>query len=311
MKTIAISTSSFGQIDSKPLEMLKQYGFEVRMNPHGRKIIENEIIELCENAVGLIAGTEILNKEVLSKLPDLKIISRCGVGIENVDSNALNKHSIRLFNTPFGPTLPVAELTVGLILNLLRQVSIMDRDMRSGIWEKRMGNLLRGKKIGIIGLGRIGQCVAKLLLPFGTEIAYTDCIDVCETSGPLDYQRMELIDLISWADILTLHCPLSVDGKKTLGKEEIAQIKPGAFLINASRGGLIDEPALYEALSSGHLAGAAIDGFEDEPYNGPLLNLDNILLTPHIGSYAKEARVEMEVMSVDNLITGLEQEGLL
>ena len=300
---IAITTTSFAKFDNHPLQLLKDSGFEVVLNPYGRKLDAGEVVELTADTVGLIAGTEPLNKSVLEKLPLLKVISRCGVGMDNVDLEAATQLNIKVFNTPFGPTLAVAELTVGLILDLLRKTTLMDREMRAGIWKKRMGNLLCGKKIGIIGFGRIGQKTGELLRAFGCEIGYYDSVRI-QGLKDLRVKRMELDELLRKNDIITIHVSGKYE-KSLLGVEELNMMKKGVWLVNVARGGAVDEEALLNALKDGRLAGAALDVFEKEPYNGPFKELDNVILTPHIGSYAKEARVEMEMQAAKNLIEGL------
>lgn len=308
MKTIAISTSSFGKIDEKPLKILKSSGVSPLLNPSGRKLSKSELVDLAKGSIGLIAGTEILDEDVFCQLPELRVISRCGVGMDNVDQVAAKAYSIEVHNTPDAPTLAAAELTVGLILSLLRHTARMDRDLRAGKWKKRMGSLLSGKKIGIIGFGRIGQKIAKLLLPFGVEISYCD---ICKISCTLLCESKQLQDILPWADIVTLHCSKTPDGKFLIGVKELQLMKASSFLINVSRGSVIDESALYDSLSQGRIAGAALDVYQDEPYKGSLLEIENIILTPHIGSYAKEARVQMEIQAVENLLQGLKKIGEL
>jgi D-3-phosphoglycerate dehydrogenase len=297
---INITTSSFGKFHPGPLELLKQNKIEYKVNPFGRKLTQKEVIELAQGAVGLIAGTEILDQDVLEKLPDLKVISRCGAGLDNIDMKIANALNIKVLSTPYGPTLAVAELTVGLILNLLRKIRLMDQELRSGTWKKRLGNLLQNKKIGIVGFGRIGKKVAELLSPFNTEIAY---YDVQQKETAISYKKMD--DLLEWADIISLHCSGSANSQPLIGESELLKISKGSWLINLSRGGLVDEEALFQAIERGQLSGAALDVFTDEPYAGKLRELPNVILTPHIGSYAKEGRIQMEMDSVYNLIEGL------
>lgn len=310
MRKITITTSSFAGFDKRPVELLEENGFEVFLNPFGRTLRGNEIIELCKGSIGIIAGTELLDAKTLESLAQsanpesvLKVISRCGTGMDSVDLSAANKLGIKVFNTPDAPTLAVAELTLGLILNLLRNISQMDRDVRKGHWKKNMGNLLSGKKIGIIGFGRIGQKVAEFLLPFDCKVKYYDVKN--EAAGHRikeGIKRAELDELLTTSDIISIH----VSAKEGfIGEEEIKKIKKGACLINVSRGGVIDEDALYSALKDGHLTAAALDVFEQEPYLGSLRELDNVILTPHIGSYAVETRVDMEKEAVINLLKGL------
>ncbi|MBI4823535.1 MAG: phosphoglycerate dehydrogenase [Nitrospirae bacterium] len=294
---ILITTSTFGEFDGVPLKKLKDAGLSVKTNPHGRKLTSDEVAELAKDAVGIIAGTEPLDRGVLEKLPLLKVISRCGTGLDNVDMETAKRLGIKVFNSPDAPTLAVAELTVGLIINLLRKINRMDSDLKAGKWQKKMGNLLKGKNIGIIGFGRIGRKVSELLKPFSVEVAYTD-----PAVSAKDIKRLSLKDLLVWADIVTIH----ISQKETiLVDKELRLMRKGSWLINISRGGVVDEEALYELLKEGHLAGAALDVFEKEPYDGKLKGLENVILTPHIGSYALEARTRMEKEAVDNLLKGL------
>ena len=303
---VAITTTSFGKQDPSPLELMKKEGVAYVINPYGRKLCQEEIVELIEGVDGIIAGTEPLTRKVLESSPSLRVISRCGVGMDNVDVTAAEERGIRIFNTPYGPTLAVAELTVGLILDLLRNISWMDRELRNLTWKKKMGNLVQGKRIGIVGFGRIGQKVAELLLPFGVDIGYCD---LCDVSNAMVCTSYEMETLLAWADIISLHVSVPSHTGPVLGEREIRLMKKGAWLINVARGGVLDEKALFEALANGHLAGAALDVFEKEPYYGPLSAMDNVVLTPHIGSYALESRIIMEKQAVENLLIGLRECG--
>lgn len=298
---IIITTSSFATYDSMPLDELQRNKIEYTINPYGRKLTKDEVIDLAKDADGLVAGTELLNGGVLKQLPKLKVISRCGAGLDNVDLEKTKELGIKVFSTPYGPTLAVAELTLGLMLDLLRKITAMDRELRTGVWKKQMGSLLTGKRVGILGCGRIGQKVAELLAPLGVQIAY---YDICSFEGTI--LLMSKNELLSWADIITLHCSANTDGKPVIGEAELNLMKDNTWLINASRGGLVDEKALYSALKEGKLSGAALDVFDNEPYEGPLRDLGNVILTPHIGSYAKEGRIQMEKDAVQNLINGLQ-----
>jgi len=306
---ILITTSSFAKEGYSPLKLLQDAGYEVILNPYGRKLSENEVLSLLleTKPVGMIAGVEPLTARVLKQAEFLKVISRCGIGLDNVDLNAAKDKGIAVLNTPDGPTQAVAELTVGLIFDLLRRISYLDRELRNGNWRKETGSLLQGKKVGIIGLGRIGKRVAELLLALGAKVAGT------EINPDFQWLKMNQIPLVSLeeilkeSDILCLHISYTADNKHLIGKTEIELMKKGAYLLNLSRGNVVDEDALYLALTSGHLSGAALDVFDQEPYTGPLTKLDNVVLTPHIGSYAKESRLEMEMQAVKNLLSVLSQ----
>lgn len=303
MKKIFISTSSFAEFDTIPLEMLKKTNFEIILNPYGRKLSSEELLKLATQVDGLIAGTESLDASVLRELRHLKVISRCGSGLDNINLKVAKELGIKIFNTPSAATLAVAELTLGLILSLLRQIYLMDREVRQGKWQKRMGYLLYGKVVGIIGFGQIGRKVAELLKPLGANPVYYDTVIPQEKIGGFEY--LDFAKLLKRADIITLHLSYSKENYHLFGYKEFNQMKQGGFFINCSRGEIVDEEALYATLKEGKLDGAAIDVFEQEPYNGRLKELNNVILTPHIGSYAKEARVKMEIQAVKNLLIGL------
>lgn len=298
-KKIFISTTTFAKYSNEPLKLLENARINYDLNPYSRKLNEYEIKKILKEGDyhGLIAGTEPLTKKVLRSAKSLKVISRVGVGIDNIDLDAARELGIKVFSTPDAPTDAVAELTIGLILNALRRVNLADRNMRKGIWKKEMGSLFKGKTLGIIGFGRIGKKVSEISKNFGVEVIFSD-IQKIETTLA---RQVPLEELLKFSDIITIHA----SGKNTIiSKKEIEQIKDGAILINAARGGMIDEEVLYDALVSGKLSYAAIDTFVKEPYKGKLTGLENVILTPHIGSYAKEARIRMEIEAVENLIKG-------
>ncbi len=298
---IAVTTSSFAEYSDEPLEHLRRRGIDYVLNTTGRKLTEDEAIDILQGCAGVAAGTEPLSRRVFEACPDLKVISRCGTGMDSVDIQAAQEKGIAVRNTPDGPTQAVAELALALALDLLRDVTRMDRELRAGTWKKRMGSLLEGKKVGIIGYGRIGRATAKLFAACGAEVAFSDPV-----AADAVHRKMEPDELCAWAEILTLHCSKPKDGKPVMSAERLARMPSGSRLINAARGGLVDENALVAELASGRLAGAAVDTFDREPYNGPLTKLDNVILTPHIGSYAREARIRMEVDTIKNLLEVLQ-----
>jgi D-3-phosphoglycerate dehydrogenase len=208
-------------------------------------------------------------------------------------------------NTPEALTDAVAELTLGGLLSVLRQIGRMDRDMHAGAWERQMGGLLRGRTVGIVGLGRIGRRLAELLHPFEVRIIASDRAPDAGVAAHLGVTYVELDELLAESDVVTLHMP-GMD-EPLIGERELALMKPGAILINASRGGLVDEAALHAAITEDRLAGAYLDTFATEPYDGPLRDLPTVLLTPHAGSYAAEARERMETEAVQNLVDALEE----
>jgi len=309
MTSVLITTSSFGKNSPAHLRTLSENGINYQTNPYGRKLTESEVCELVEQyqPIGLIAGVEPLTSNVLEHAENLKVISRCGIGLDTVDLKAANEFGIIVTNTPDAPTIPVAELTLGMILGLLRQIHVADASIRRKEWQRPMGTLLHGKTVGIVGCGRIGSYLAKLLVPFGTKTL--GCDPACSVGDCFDLTGLP--ELLAQSDIVTLHLPYSESTHHLINEEQIRAMKKGSFLVNASRGGLVDEHALYVALKSGHLAGAALDCYEQEPYVGPLRELENVLLTSHIGSYAKEGRMMMEQQAVENLLHEFKKIGVI
>lgn len=288
---ILITTSSFGEAGSAPFDKLKEGGFEIIKNPYGRKVTKEELTGLLPGVVGLIAGTEKIDKETM-KNSQLKVISRVGVGLDNIDLEAAKDLGIVVKNTPQAHVCAVAELTLGGLLALLRNISIMDRDVHQKKWEKRMGSQLSGKTVLIIGFGRIGKKLAEILKPFEVKLLIVDPA----ISG------ISLQEALSQADIVCLHA----SGKEQiLGSPEFDLMKKGVLLVNTARGELWDELALINGLKDGRIAGAYIDTFKEEPYVGPLADFSQVILTPHVGTYSQECRLQMETEAVDNLISEL------
>jgi D-3-phosphoglycerate dehydrogenase / 2-oxoglutarate reductase len=300
---VLVSPSSFGQCGNKPSEILKQNNFEIVPNPYGRKLTEVEVIELAKDCVGIVAGVEPLNKTVLDALTNLKCISRVGVGMDNVDLEYAKEKNIKVVNTPDGPTLAVAELTIGLTFALARKISQADSDIKNGIWKKQIGNLVSGKTIGIIGIGRIGKKVAEMFVGIGNKVIGYDIMPDPEWGNNTNVSFVDLNELLEIADIVCLNVPAS--GTPIIKKEQLSKMKSESFLINVSRGGVVNESDLFNGLKNNQIAGAAIDVFDQEPYSGPFTELANVILTPHIGSYAKEGKLQMEIDAVNNLINQL------
>lgn len=304
MKILA-SPSSIGQISLKPFELLENNGYEVVKNPFGRKLTEDETVNLAKDCIGIVAGVENLSKEVIDKLPMLQCISRVGVGMDSVDIPYAENKGIKVLNTPNGPTRAVAELTLGLTMSLLRKIPNAHYDLRNKVWKKQTGNLLFEKKIGILGLGRIGRMTAEMFRALGNPVAGYDLYPNEEWAKEYGVEVLPLKELLTTCDIITIHIPAKKDGSAVIAKAELDLLKNDAFIVNVSRGGVIDEDALYEVLSSGKLSAVALDVFSQEPYSGKLCDVENVILTPHIGSYAKEGKLKMEIDAVENLINAL------
>jgi D-3-phosphoglycerate dehydrogenase len=305
-RIVLATTSSFASAAPGLLETLQARGLGVILNPFHRKLREAELQDLLaeHRPVGLLAGTEPITRPVLEQARDyLKVISRVGAGWDNVDHDAAADLNIRVYRTEGVLTQAVAELTLGLMLAGLRAITLQDRMLRGGQWQKLMGGLLQGKLVGIIGFGAIGQRVGELVRAFGAEVMYSDLQD---REVPWA-QRAGLAEILTQADIITLHA----SGKKRLlGAEEFKCLgKRGVLLINTARGELLDESALCACMAEGGVMCACLDVFSEEPYAGPLCYENNVILTPHIGSYAREARQLMEETAVSNLLRGLRDAG--
>jgi D-3-phosphoglycerate dehydrogenase len=305
---VLITTSSFSLDNFAQAKSLHDAGISLEMNPHGRRLSEDEIAELvATDVIAILAGLEPLTDRVLSNAKSLRVIARCGTGLDSVDLQAASRLGIDVFNTPDAPTQAVAELTIAHMLNSLRHISTTDSNMRSGKWTPTMGSLLATKTVGLIGVGRIGSAVAKLAQAFGTRVIGFDPV----VSSHNSVELLSLDEVLNQADIVSLHVPINDQTHHILNANTISRMKPGSIVVNVSRGGLIDESALHDALKSQHLSGAALDCFEDEPYSGPLLQLPGVHVTAHMGSYARETRDLMEVEASTNLVNGLRKRGLI
>lgn len=284
--------------------MLEEARCEVIPNPHGRRLTEDEIIAHIADADGLIAGLEPLNRRVLESAPKLRAIARVGVGLSNVDAYAAKELQIAVSITPDGPADAVAEMTVGALLSLLRHLHTMDAALHRREWKKEIGLGLRGTTVLLVGYGRIGQRVGKLLHAFGAHVMVWDPYLTHHTLP----DEAELVDTLhhglSVADVVSLHATAE---KPILDAAAIGEMKRGSVLLNSARGELVDEAALAGALRSGALAGAWVDAFSEEPYTGPLCDCPTALLTPHAATYTKQCRHDMETAAVRNLLHDLDE----
>ena len=279
------------------------------LNPFKRKLTEEEILQLVSKhqPSGVIAGVEQITRKVMESAKSVKVISRCGVGLDSVDLGAADELGILVFNTPDAPVKAVGELAAGMIYSLVRGLHQYDRDMKRKKWNKFNGGLMEEQTLGIIGCGRIGTYVARLLQPTGCEIMGHD---PNLTSHPLI--RLEDLEyLLLHVSVISLHLPYSKDTDQLINSDTIGKMRKGTFLVNTSRGGLVDEDALVYALKSGHLGGAGLDVFEEEPYQGPLSGLENVILSPHMASSAGKSRMLMEEEAIDNMIIGLKEAALI
>ncbi len=279
------------------VEILKSKGLEVvDLTDIPKEELPNHVGDL--DAIIVRSATKV-RKELIDAAKNLKVIGRAGVGLDNIDVEYARSKGIKVINTPGATSISVAELTIGLILAVMRKIAYADRETRKGAWPKKKckGIEMYGKTMGIVGIGRIGREVAKRAKAFGMRVIYYDVYRPSEEQErELGVEYRELDELLSEADVVSLHLPLTPETKHLINGERIAKMKDGAILINAARGGIVDEEALYEALKSGKLYGAALDVYENEPLReSKLFELDNVVLTPHIGAQAKEGQTRAGV----------------
>ncbi|MGH8915700.1 MAG: hydroxyacid dehydrogenase [Acidimicrobiia bacterium] len=249
-------------------------------------------------ASGLIVRSATkVDEAMLERARELKAVGRAGVGVDNIDVEAASARGIAVLNAPAGNTIAAAELTITLILSVVRRVAEADRSIRAGKWERSrfQGVELRGRTLGVIGAGRIGAAVAERCRAFGMKIIAYDPYLAADRLADLGVPVGQLEDLLRASDVLTLHVPLTDETKGMIDDSAFEKMKPGAFLVNVSRGGVVDESALATALREGRIAGAALDVYENEPLPGdsPLLAAPNVVLTPHLGASTSEAQVQV------------------
>ena len=303
MDKVFISTFPFGERNDAPIKLLKAAGIPYEINPLNRKLTENELMKYIGNSTALIAGTEIISHDVIKNAKCLKLISRVGIGLDGVDLVSARKRNIKISYTPDAPAPAVAELTIAFIFNLLRSVHLANNMMHKGIWKRYFGKRISEVSFGVIGYGRIGNLVVNKLVALGAKHIYVNDINLAAINPApeiIKFVDKEVIFLKS--DIVTLHVPLNNQTKDMINLKVIMGMKVGSFLINTSRGGIVNEIDLAESLTSGHLSGAAIDVFELEPYRGKLSGIENCLLTSHMGSMSEDCRARMELEATEEVI---------
>ncbi len=300
-RVVYIALQQFCEGTDEPKQILRKAGFEVRQNDRGHRLSRQELLELLPETDAVIAGVEPYEEDLLKALPRLRCISRCGVGTDAIDLEVAEARGIAVLTTPDEVTEPVAQMTVAMILALARNFPLHRDDFRRGEWKKRTGVLLSEWTIGLIGFGRIGRAVERCLRPFGSKILVAD--PALSPEGlPSGVEASSMGTLLAQADLVSLHASRPREDDPLIGREELALMKPGAYLVNTARGFLVDEAALLEALKAGHLAGAALDVFESEPYRGPLADLPQVLCTPHVCTLTRASRAAMELKSALNLV---------
>lgn len=295
MARVLITTTPFGLGRVRPLSLLADLDVDVHMNQSGARLSEEEMVRVIGDTEILIAGTEPISARVLDAAPNLRLIARVGVGLDNVDLLAARGRGIEVTYTPEAPAPAVADLTVASIWALSRFTHEANVAIRRGAWKRLMGRRIGDLSVGVIGVGRIGSRVVNLLTALGVQKILVN--DLNPDQGMMSGRGLTWVskhDIFTEADVVTLHLPLTQQTKNLVQAKELELMKPGAFLVNTSRGGIVNENDLAKVLTEGQLGGAAVDVFVEEPYTGPLIGLEQCLLTCHMGSMSTDCRSLME-----------------
>ena len=303
MKKVLITTVPFAKTNRLALDMLDKANLNYSMNPYDRKLTSDELQEMIPEYDAVIAGTEEINKEVINSATNLKIISRVGVGLDSVNLNAAKSKNIIVTYTPDAPAPAVAELAIGNMLTLLRGVHISNLMMHDKKWERIFGRRIPEVTIGIIGAGRIGGMVLRRLSALGAKRVLVNDISPKENIAPnLQIDWVEKETIYKESDVISLHVPLTDSTRNMITEKESKMMKDDSLIINTARGGIINESDLENALYSKIIGGAAIDCFNEEPYNGTLTEIESCLLTSHMGSMSIDCRNRMEIEATEEVV---------
>lgn len=303
MKILVTPTSLQPGKNDKALSVLRKFTEDLVFNTTGKPLSEDALIPLLKDCDGYIAGLDEITEKVIAASPGLKVISRYGAGYDRVDTEAAKRYGIKVTNTPGVNAQAVGELAFGLILAAARKIPYLSSETRKGAWVRSTGIELKGKTLGIVGLGAIGKVVAACAQGFGMKVlAYDPYINVSYCSSH-EIDAVSFEELTSRSNVVSLHLPLLDSTYHMMNAEAIGRLPDGAILVNASRGGIIDEDAAYEALKSGKLSGLGLDAFEKEPPgDSRLFEFDNVIATPHTGAHTREATEHMAELSIRNLV---------
>ncbi len=310
MTKVLVTARSFRKMQGDHWRVLQDAGCEVVTPEQDQPLKEVEMISLIGDVDAALVGNDAVTERVIAAAPHLMVVSKHGVGVDNVDVPAATRAGVIVTNTPGANQVAVAEMAVALIMALTRKIAYHDLVVKSGGWSRIIGTELAGKTVGLVGLGRIGKEVVLRLKGFQVKFLAYDVYQDNTFAAENGVRFVTLDELLSQSDIVTLHAVLTSDTQGFIGEKELGRMKPGAFLVNTARGGLVDESALYRALADNRLAGAGLDVFADEPpKNSPLLQLgDKVLLTPHLGAQTTETVLRMGQMAAENIVQVLRGE---
>lgn len=312
MGKILVSVSHYDSLCVEAKEYLESKGHEVifdsdRIYPSYSK---EELKQLLYDVDGAIIGMDIYDEEVFSFAPKLKAVAKFGVGVDNIDGAAAARHGVYVINAPGKNSCAVAELTVGMMICLLRRLPQLNNAVKSGAWPRVMGTELCGKTVGLVGFGAISQLLAQRLAAFGVNVLAYDVMPNKAAAEACGVELCGLDDVLSRSDIISLHVPALPSTYHIINRQSIARMKNGVYLVNTARGPLVDTEALSEALHSGKITAAALDVYELEPLpaDAELLKCDNLVCTPHIGGETREAYQKLAMSTAKDIAAVLDGE---
>lgn len=301
IKKVGVCSRSFSKHNLLRETLLKEFS-NVKFNDQGLKLEGQSLIDFLQDCDAAIVALEKISEDILSALPALNIISKYGVGTDNIDFEALQRHQVHFYSEVGVNRRSVAELVIAFSIALLRSLPQANRLVRDNGWHQIIGSQLSGKTVGIVGCGNVGKDLVTLLKPFNCKIYVHDIVDYLEFFNEYDVENIPLEELLSRSDVISLHVPYDENTRQILSASKLETIKKGAILINTARGDLVDELKLKQLLMSGHIAGAAFDVFAIEPpEDRELLELDNFFATPHIGGSSNEAIINMGTAAIRGL----------
>lgn len=311
MFRVLVTGRNFGSISPKDFDYFKNQGYELVDNPYKGKLpSEDELCAVIPDIDAILIGNDQITPRVLEHANRLKVISKFGIGVDNIDIPAATKRQIAVTNVPGTTANSVADLTFGLMLGISKLIVYTNRRVMSGMWPVDRGNDIHGKTLGIVGFGRIGQAVAKRAAGFDMKILAYDVAPDKDAAKALGVELVSLDVIVAQSDYITLHIPRTEKSYRLFDREMISKMKKGSFLINVARGGIVDEDALYEALQSNHLAGAATDVLEEEPptTRPKVFDCENFVVTSHSGGNSQESILLTAKIAAQNIIQVLENQ---
>jgi D-3-phosphoglycerate dehydrogenase / 2-oxoglutarate reductase len=304
---VLVTPTSFGRSDPRLWDELRAAVGEVVVSPHPRPLTSAEVRALLPGIHGYIAGLDVIDADALAAADSLRVIARYGIGTERVDLVTAQARGIAVCNTPGANAAAVAELTLGFMIALSRQMIVAHEGLKRGDWARVNGASLEGRTLGLVGFGAIARRTAVFARPFGVRVLACDPFVSADAIRAEDVTPASMDALLAESDFVSLHLPVTAETRGMVNRDFLARMKRGAWLINTARGDLIDEAALAAALENGHIAGAALDAFAQEPppADSPLLAHPHVIVTPHIGGNSDSASNMMGRMALDECLAVL------